>query len=162
MEHRFWGSGTWLSYDMFMIFGGLRTLVFASFSGRFWKPFWFVLVYPFRALGIQKVTNMSSEMDAKMGIGKSRFQGRTTAKNSSKLVARRGYPPPPRAGMTTGPLLSHFSLPFARLRFLSFSFASLRDFCARPKDPKTCQCRLCGLPFYRFVCERATLGNCMF
>ena len=67
-------------------------LVFDSFWYRFWKPFWFILGYTFGALGIEEVTNISSKIDAEIGIGKSRFRGRPAAQNSSELVANRGLP----------------------------------------------------------------------
>ena len=43
-------------------------LVFASFLDRFWKPFWLVLGSTFGALGCQKVTKMSSQIDSKFYI----------------------------------------------------------------------------------------------
>ena len=44
-------------------------------------------------LGGQKFAKMSSKIDAKIGIEKSRFRGGTSARNFGELGARRGYPP---------------------------------------------------------------------
>ena len=44
----------------------------------------------FGALGCQQVPNMSSKIDAKIGMDKKRFQGRPVRQKCTELVARRG------------------------------------------------------------------------
>ena len=65
-------------------------LIFASFWDRFSKQFWIVFGSTFGALGGQKVVKMSSNIDAQIGIEKSRFREGMSTKCPSVLVARRG------------------------------------------------------------------------
>ena len=65
-------------------------VIFASFWDQFRKQFRLVLESTFGALAAQKVTNMSSQIDVNIDIGKSRFRGRPVAKEILELVARGG------------------------------------------------------------------------
>ena len=67
-------------------------LVSASFGDRFRKPFWLVLGSTFGAVGGQKVTNVLSSIDAKIGIAKIRFRCGLVAKGFPVLVARTDSP----------------------------------------------------------------------
>ena len=65
-------------------------LTFASFWDPFWKLFRIVSGSTFQALGGQTIVEMTSTIDTKIDIGKSRFRGRTTANKFTGLVGLRG------------------------------------------------------------------------
>ena len=68
---------------------------FASFWDLFLKPFWIVLGSTFGALGGRQVANTSSEIDAKIGIGKSVFRGDLEAFLGWWQEGKGGGKPPP-------------------------------------------------------------------
>ena len=70
-----------------MIFLLFPVLVFASFWDRFREVFWVVFG---SAFGGQKVAKISTQIDAKINIGKSRFRGRPTTLGYPRLVAGGG------------------------------------------------------------------------
>lgn len=76
-----------------MIFWLFSMMVFDSFWDRFLDAFWLVFGSTFGAFGGQKFAKMSSKIDAKIGIEKSRFRGGPAPRNLGEPVARRGYPP---------------------------------------------------------------------
>ena len=67
-------------------------MVFDSFWDRFLDAFWLVVGSTFGAFGGQKFAKMSSKIDAKIGIEKSRFRGVPIARNLPRLVAGGGTP----------------------------------------------------------------------
>ena len=79
-EHGFRGFSTLHSYDLLISFCSFAMLIFASFWDRFGKQFWLVLGSTLGALGDQKVSKMSSKIDAKISIEKMGFRERPGTK----------------------------------------------------------------------------------
>ena len=94
-EHDLWSFNTLYSYENFLIFWLFPILIFASFWNRFWRPFWLVWGSTFGVSGDQKVSNMSSKIDSKIGIEKNRFWEGMTAKRVSRAG---GQEVPPYTG----------------------------------------------------------------
>ena len=72
----------WFSSYFHVIYRFVFGSIIDAILVRFWIYFW--------SLGGEKVTNMSSKIDAKIGIKKSRSQGCPTTKEILELVARMG------------------------------------------------------------------------
>ena len=71
-----------------MIFFLFSVIIFASFWDRFLEVFWLVFGSAFGVFGGQKVVQISTKIDAKIGIEKKRFPRRAEQFSASLVGAK--------------------------------------------------------------------------